>query len=141
MLHKNQPLCFECTECGACCHGDHDSYIETNKVELDAIREYLGLSFANFFRTYTLRYTDGTYGIRIKDNGRCSFLDQQNQCKIYPVRPTQCKTYPFWPEVLKNKHSWRSEARRCEGINRGEPLKLEQIEEKLQMCLSIDESH
>ena len=135
MLHQQQELCFECTACGACCYGDSDSYIEATAKEIKIIRRYLGLSKKDFSNRYLSEYTDGTYGIRINTDGRCCLLDKNNQCSVYPVRPNQCQTYPFWPEILKNKHSWRAEQRRCEGINKGSPVNLTEIEEKLRSCL------
>ena len=136
MLHKQQPLCFECTACGACCHGDEESYIETNKSEIEKIRQHLSLSKKHFNKKHVVQYTDGSLGIRISNAGRCSLLGDNNRCSVYPVRPAQCRSYPFWAEVLKNKYTWRSEARRCEGINRGKPIDRKLIEEKLTISLN-----
>ena len=64
----------------------------------------------------------------MESDGRCTFLDRANQCRIYRVRPKQCRTYPFWPEVLASRSSWRSEAETCEGIGRGAVIPLKRIE-------------
>ena len=94
-------------------------YVAVTPVERRRIRQYLGISVAWFKRRYLMRFEDGDESLRWEGD-RCAFLDDDKRCRIYPVRPVQCRTYPFWPELVESKFAWRAEARRCEGINRGE---------------------
>jgi uncharacterized protein len=55
-------------------------------------------------------------------------LENENHCRIYPVRPKQCDTWPFWKENLK-KSVWEgSVAACCPGIGRGRRYLKEEIE-------------
>lgn len=131
MFYKSTPLHFECTGCGACCTGGADHVVETSATERSAIRTYLNLSAAWFRRRYLVRVDAGSLGIRLEQNGRCPFLAASNRCRIYSVRPRQCRTYPWWPELIENKSDWSTEARRCEGMNRGARVPLSTIERNL----------
>jgi Fe-S-cluster containining protein len=120
MSHK---LRFQCTGCGGCCTGRGNArveyYVAVTPVERRRIRKYIGVSLAWFKRRYLMRFEDGDESLRWEGD-RCAFLDDDKRCRIDPVRPVQCRTYPFWPELVESKFAWRAEARRCEGINRGE---------------------
>lgn len=47
----------------------------------------------------------------------CIFLESDNKCGIYDVRPTQCRTYPYWPGVMESSKTWNEEKPMCEGID------------------------
>ena len=126
VYYEKTRLRFECTGCGVCCTGDASRYVEAGPQEQEAIRGFLQLSRAWFRRHYLTRVDDATLGLRIS-GGHCVFLQDNGRCRIYPVRPTQCRTYPWWPEVVNSKTSWQEEARRCEGINRGQVIPLKKI--------------
>jgi Fe-S-cluster containining protein len=54
------------------------------------------------------------------DEPACAFLDENNRCKIYPVRPKQCATWPFWTENLE-RAAWEGPVKDCcPGIGKGE---------------------
>jgi uncharacterized protein len=124
--YERKPLRFACTGCGACCTGDASRYVEAGPVEQEKIRAFLDISRAWFRRRYLTPVDETTDGLRIA-HGRCVFLSDHGRCRIYPVRPMQCRTYPWWPEVVESDASWRHEARRCEGINRGARVPLATI--------------
>ena len=56
-----------------------------------------------------LRYNmlDSNYRLlrlKIKENGNCIFLNNDNKCEIYAFRPSVCKIYPFYGiRLLNNK--------------------------------------
>ncbi|MFV1998396.1 MAG: YkgJ family cysteine cluster protein [Acidiferrobacterales bacterium] len=130
-FYRKTALRFHCTGCGKCCQGDPRShYIAASEKELKIIQLHLALSRNRFLRTYTELLPWGDRGIRLDENGTCPFLVDA-QCSIYRQRPAQCRSYPFWPEVVERYKDWQSEARRCEGINQGEIIPLEQIELRL----------
>ncbi len=131
MYYRHAQLRFECTGCGACCTGGADHYVEVNAAERDAIRAFLGLSPAWFRRRYLLQAAAGLTGIRLGRDGRCPFLGGDNRCRVYPVRPRQCRTYPWWPELVEQRSGWQTEAKRCEGMNRGTVVPLAKIERML----------
>lgn len=127
MNYRQARLRFECTGCGACCTGGSDHYVETDAREREAIRGFLGLTPAWFRRRYLVHVEKNIIGIRLEPDGRCPFLGRDNRCGIYSVRPRQCRTYPWWPELIETRRSWTAEARRCEGIGRGEIVPLATI--------------
>lgn len=131
MYYQLTRLHFECTGCGGCCTGDEDQYVETSAKERAAIRDFLKLSPAWFRRRYLVQVDADTIGIRQEKDGQCTFLGNDNRCRIYPVRPRQCRTYPWWPEIIEHKRDWNAEAQRCEGINRGSAVPLSTIKRNL----------
>lgn len=111
---------FKCTGCGKCCTGNPTThYIELTDGESEKIRRGLGISQPWFTRRYLTQLDDTAYGIKIDQNRNCVFLDKKKGCKIYETRPQQCSSYPYWPEILHSRTSWNKEAKRCEGIGRG----------------------
>jgi len=123
------PLRFTCTGCGNCCTGNpRDYWVEVSRAQQRRIAEHLGISLAWLRRRYVVRETEGE-GLSMR-GGQCVFLDGQ-RCRIYPVRPAQCRGYPLWPELLSDRTAWQAEARRCEGIGRGDVIPLERIRRAL----------
>ncbi len=141
MYYKRANLRFRCTQCGACCTGRGDSYIAVGPREAERIREHLGLSKSWFRRRYLIWRGAEQRGLRLLENGACTFLDSDGRCRIYPVRPVQCRSYPFWPEVVETKSAWLTEALRCEGIGRGDVVPVRRIERLLQKQRAHDDPH
>lgn len=132
-FYKKTALRFHCTGCGKCCYGNPQShYIAITNQEAEQIQQHLRLSRDWFLRRYTRILPWGERGIRLNADGACPFL-ANTQCLIYRLRPAQCRHYPFWPEVVETRSGWQAEARRCEGINRGAIVPLEEIERCLKL--------
>lgn len=127
MFYQTEPVRFECTQCGRCCTGGGDYHVFLKPAEAERMRALLGLSEDWFKRRYLKRLDSGELTIVLGADGRCSFLNEAGQCSVYEARPTQCRTYPFWPEVLRSKASWKAEAARCEGIERGAVVPLARV--------------
>lgn len=125
--YEETPLRFHCTGCGQCCSGGPDYYVFLTAREAEGIRRYLNLTARWFKRRYLRRAPQGELAINNQGGGPCVFLDQDRRCGIYAVRPLQCRTYPFWPEIAGSRAGWRREARRCEGIDRGQVVPLTRI--------------
>ncbi len=119
-------LRFECTQCGNCCkiHGKY-AYVYMREDEVTAIADYLQLSEEKF-REQHCEEDEGWTIIKM-DEPACPFLDEQNRCKIYPVRPKQCATWPFWDENLKEA-IWNGPVKDCcPGIGKGELRSAEEV--------------
>ncbi len=111
-------LRFECTQCGNCCknHGDY-TYVYLTTPEVAAIAGHLELEPEAFLRDYCL-IEDGWVTLRM-DRPACRFLQEDNRCAIYPVRPRQCSTWPFWQENLKEE-VWKGSVKDCcPGLDKG----------------------
>lgn len=139
MIFRKKALHFECTACGACCSGGIDHYIAVRRADLPAICTYLGIGIRWLRRRYIKPFSASLLSIRTDKNNRCVFLDKDNTCRIYPVRPTQCRTYPYWPELLVNRAAWRAEAIRCEGIDRGKQVPVSRIMKALRQQQAFEE--
>jgi len=132
MFYQQQSICFECTQCGHCCTGK-GSYVFVNKSEVEEIRKSLNITRSLFKKQYLDKHPEGDRVLSQHDNGDCVFLDNKNGCRIYKSRPAQCSTYPFWPEILESNETWLQEADRCEGIDRGKEVSVQQINGALRL--------
>jgi len=109
---------FECTQCGNCCrnHGDY-TYVYLADKDVERISEHLGLSRKSFLAEYCAQI-DGWTTLRM-DAPACPFLEADERCAIYPVRPKQCATWPFWDENLR-RATWEGAVKKCcPGIDQG----------------------
>lgn len=120
-------LRFRCTQCGNCCrnHGGY-AFVYLTPSEVRSIAAWLRLDRREFLARYCTR-EDGAVTLRT-DAPACPFLQPDNRCAIYPVRPKQCATWPFWRENLE-KAVWEEEVRACcPGIDQGERHPAAEIE-------------
>ena len=85
---------FICRQCGACCR--IEGIVRLKDGDMARIAAHLGMSEADFIANETDVAPDRK-GLVLKDrpNGACSMLDEQNRCRIYPVRPGKCRTFPY----------------------------------------------
>ena len=115
-------LKFSCTQCGKCCRGQTNVFV--NSSEVQAMASHLNLDPFEFVRKYAEDRTidDETFTSIKNVNGSCALLsDDGKTCIVHPVSPVQCKTYPFWTSHVMGKSEWTAEATRCEGITLTSP--------------------
>lgn len=117
---------FACTGCGRCCYGGPDRYVALTRADLKRLQSFLALDALTLRRRYLLR-EDAGHGLRFRADGRCVFLARDGRCRVYAARPRQCRMYPLWPELLRSAGAWREEAKRCEGIGRGEVIPISRV--------------
>ncbi|VAW98194.1 hypothetical protein MNBD_GAMMA23-24 [hydrothermal vent metagenome] len=146
-FYHTTPIRFKCTQCSQCCYGGKYAYVRASAQEIEDITAYMNIDAEIFKNKYLIKLVDHGYGIRmkknslsgvIKSNGHCVLLNKQGKCSVYPVRPTQCKTYPFWPEILISKDKWNNEVMRCEGINQGDVVDTEHVEQQKQLTVNAE---
>lgn len=129
-------LHFECTRCGNCCRLPGGK-VYLNKGEVQEICHYLNLGHDDFTQSYCK--TDGNrHHLNDGIDTGCCFLEN-NQCRIYPVRPLQCRTFPFWPENLKSQYRWKQLTSLCPGIGRGNLHDAEWIQQILKVQKKADD--
>ena len=119
-------LRFECAACGHCCRWGA-GYVWVSEREIHAMAEHLGTDVLEFARRYVRRVGTALSLTELPDY-RCVFLDENERCRVYPVRPTQCRTYPFWPENIKTPAAWQALEKDCPGLNRGRCYTPDEIE-------------
>lgn len=92
--------------CSHCCRG---MIVDTTDIEHKIIMEYINNSFSeiemkklkgkiNVHKKYTQNLVKNKSRYELqhdfsKKNIPCAFLDDQNRCTIYPVRPLKCREY------------------------------------------------
>ena len=83
----------------------------------------------------------GIRWIKRKKDGSCHFLNEHNQCSIYPVRPAVCKLEPFTiVDYDFQKNSVELDlnypfACACEGVSETGQLQIKEIAKAAQIML------
>ena len=85
---------FVCQRCGACCR--IPGIVRLHDGDAARIAEHLGMSEGDFIERETALAPDRK-GLVLRDrpDGACAMLDEENRCRIYPVRPEKCRTFPY----------------------------------------------
>ncbi|MBN2384490.1 YkgJ family cysteine cluster protein [bacterium] len=103
---------FKCQRCGACCATSGWVYVTAS--EITAIAAFLGLDQLTFTQQY-LTHDRGWDLLSSPSFRPHCFLDSQNQCEIYPVRPQSCRTYPY---QFSSMAEYREALKRCPELQR-----------------------
>lgn len=84
---------FHCTRCGNCCRWP--GIVRLSTAEIEAIADYLGMPEDDFVQLYT-DITPDRRGLTLIDrpDGACIMLDDDDSCRIQPVKPQQCRDFP-----------------------------------------------
>lgn len=87
-LHENEFKQTDCLTCANCCKTS--SPIFTDK-DISRISKHLRMKEHQFIAQYLERDDDD---FMVLQNVPCTFLDTDNTCFIYDVRPKACSEYP-----------------------------------------------
>ncbi|MEM6630551.1 MAG: YkgJ family cysteine cluster protein [Bacteroidota bacterium] len=79
---------FSCLDCANCCKSLGPKFLPQ---DIDRIAAHLRMSTASFIETYLRIDEDQDY---VLQKVPCAFLEDDNRCGIYEVRPKACRTYP-----------------------------------------------
>jgi Fe-S-cluster containining protein len=107
---------FECVQCGTCCAGYGGTYITENDIR--RISEYIGVSPGEFTSRFCT-VSAGKYILDQREDGRCIFFSDAEQCTIHPVKPYMCKAWPFISAVIRHPENWDAMAGQCPGMKQG----------------------
>jgi len=122
-------LRFKCTQCGNCCTGGPGA-VWVSEEEIRDIAEHLGKPIGEIRLMHT-RPLRGKTSLNEFPNGDCTFFNGYTRtCSIYPARPKQCRTWPFWDSNLADENAWNSLKSSCPGINQGDLVPLETIQQR-----------
>lgn len=128
-------LRFECTLCGACCSGA-PGIVRFTDDEAVAMAAKLGITVAEFRTKYVrvskLAGEQALIEVQNEHGYDCVFLDRTTMpgkaiCSLYEARPLQCRTFPWWPEHLESPKAWKRLGKSCEGVGRGNVVRVEEI--------------
>lgn len=87
-LHEKEFATTDCLTCANCCKTTGPLF---TSADIERISSYLKLKPQQFFNTYLRSDEDQD---QVLKKLPCSFLDDENYCSIYAVRPKACKEFP-----------------------------------------------
>ncbi|MEN8124087.1 MAG: YkgJ family cysteine cluster protein [Bacteroidota bacterium] len=87
-LHEDEFERTDCLACANCCKTTSPIFTEK---DITRISKYLRLKEFQFIEQYLYRDEDD---FMVLKNSPCTFLDNDNSCFIYDVRPKACREYP-----------------------------------------------
>jgi Fe-S-cluster containining protein len=77
-----------CLECANCCKTTSPIF---RNVDIDRIAQHLGIRPAELTSKYLHIDEDGDW---VLNQSPCVFLNEDNTCRVYEVRPKACREYP-----------------------------------------------
>ena len=87
-IHDDEFQRTDCLTCANCCKTSSPIFTEK---DITRIAKHLRMKDEKFIDQYLQRDTDD---FMVLKTSPCSFLDQDNSCFIYDVRPKACSEYP-----------------------------------------------
>ena len=87
-LHETEFNKTNCLSCANCCKTTGPLF---NNLDIERISKYLRQKPQQFINQYLQNDEDNDY---VLQKLPCSFLDQENKCIIYDVRPKACREFP-----------------------------------------------
>ena len=84
---------IDCLECANCCTTIPPIISKRDEKRIAA---HLNISTEKFKNTYIRVDEDGD---AVLNSIPCTFLEEDNKCRIYEVRPTACRQYPHTGEM------------------------------------------
>lgn len=89
----------DCLSCANCCR---TTPAIVDRSDAKRIAKYLGITPKNFIRKYLLEDFNGEMFIQ---RVPCTFLNEDNTCQVYDVRPKACREYPHTDQKDFNRRS------------------------------------
>jgi uncharacterized protein len=87
-LHEEEFAKTDCLQCANCCKTTSPIFTE---IDIERISKYLKMKYVDFVKEYIIVDEDN---FMVLKQAPCSFLNEDNSCNIYDVRPKACKEYP-----------------------------------------------
>ncbi|MCC6817985.1 MAG: YkgJ family cysteine cluster protein [Bacteroidia bacterium] len=112
-LHEEAFSKINCLDCANCCK-NHSPTFKTTDIK--RISKYLGLKESQFMDQYLSLDEDNDMVLK---RTPCVFLNSDNSCKIYDVRPSDCARYPYTDEdvFVKRKQLTMANSMVCPAVH------------------------
>jgi Fe-S-cluster containining protein len=98
-LHEEAFARIDCMSCANCCKNYSPRF---KTPDIRRIARHLGMKESDLITTYLRLDEDGDYVVR---STPCPFLDPDNSCRIYEVRPSDCQRFPYTDEDVLVKRA------------------------------------
>lgn len=108
-LHDEAFEKIDCLDCAACCKNYSPRF---KTPDIKRISRHLRLRESVFIDTYLNLDEEGDYVVK---STPCPFLNANNTCAIYDVRPSDCARFPYTSEdvLIKRKKITLKNAEFC----------------------------
>jgi len=90
-IHALDEEVFAKTNCLDCAHCCQTMAPVLNRRDIDRISKYMGMKKGDFTIEYLRLDSDDDY---VVNRTPCVFLNDDNHCSVYDVRPKYCQEYP-----------------------------------------------
>lgn len=112
MIHDQVFNRIDCLQCANCCKSIPPI---VNQADRKRIAHYLKITESLFHQKYLKNDEDGDIVI---NQSPCPFLETDNKCRIYEVRPKACREYPHTNnrEFVKNIRLHIQNTHYCPGV-------------------------
>jgi Fe-S-cluster containining protein len=87
-LNKQAFKKIDCLDCANCCKTMSPTY---KKSDVNRIAKHIGMTYQQYYDKYL--YTDDS-GDLLNKKTPCHFLNKDNKCSIYHIRPLDCGGFP-----------------------------------------------
>ncbi|MBK9718066.1 MAG: YkgJ family cysteine cluster protein [Saprospiraceae bacterium] len=91
-LHHEAFKKIDCLDCAACCKNYSPRF---KQQDIKRIAKSLNMKERDFELTYLVSDEDHDFVLQSKP---CPFLEKDNKCQIYDVRPSDCHRFPYTDE-------------------------------------------
>lgn len=91
LFHERHEAEFEkmdCLSCANCCKTTSPIFRD---VDIERLAKHMRMKALDFVKSYLQVDEDGDYVLR---EAPCAFLEEDNSCSVYSVRPQACRQYP-----------------------------------------------
>ncbi|MDG1260365.1 MAG: YkgJ family cysteine cluster protein [Flavobacteriales bacterium] len=91
LFHEEHDKAFEqidCLECGNCCKTTSPIFRDR---DIDRLAKHFRIKSAKLVEDHLHLDRDGDY---VLNSSPCTFLNEDNTCSVYDVRPNACREYP-----------------------------------------------
>lgn len=89
---------IDCLQCANCCKSVGPRF---KASEIKRLAKYKGMDELSFKAKYLRVDEDGDY---VLQQTPCLFLQSDNKCEVYDIRPEACRDYPHTDRVDIKKH-------------------------------------
>lgn len=87
-LHNEAFEQIDCMSCGNCCKTTSPIFYQK---DIDRLSKHLKMKPGTFVEKYLHIDSDQDY---VLNTAPCAFLNPDNSCSVYDIRPLACQTYP-----------------------------------------------
>ncbi len=91
-LHEETFQQIDCLQCANCCKHHSPRF---KQPDIKRIAKFLGMKEGDLIQQYLRLDEDNDF---VNQFQPCTFLNDDNTCKIYDVRPSDCARYPYTDE-------------------------------------------